>query len=234
VRNPIDAIASIQRRPDPTLPTFAWGERWLEYTARALAQTAGLRRVLVFYSDYFQCPAAQVARLAALLDLPRDDARISRAVGLVEERLRHHSTSATELAALPGLPVATRGLYLALRAAHALGSGEEASELSGAVERVAVDLWGLHRDAAAASEEVLRSEERCAALHAELERVRDAADLRVAAFQTSLSWRGTAPLRALRRRARAATRRSNSTVDDGGSGRRRAVAVAREASEDAP
>ncbi|MGA2162949.1 MAG: sulfotransferase [Solirubrobacteraceae bacterium] len=51
LRNPADAISSIQRRPDPELSIGAWGDLWLEYTARALRETQGCPRTLVFYED---------------------------------------------------------------------------------------------------------------------------------------------------------------------------------------
>jgi hypothetical protein len=53
LRNPADAISSIQRRPDPELSIGAWGDLWLEYTARALRETQGCPRTLVFYEDFF-------------------------------------------------------------------------------------------------------------------------------------------------------------------------------------
>jgi hypothetical protein len=51
LRNPVDAISSFQRRPEPNLSVGAWGELWLEYTARALEQTRESPRLLVFYED---------------------------------------------------------------------------------------------------------------------------------------------------------------------------------------
>src|SRR6266511_3537783 len=118
LRNPIDAIASIQRRPEPTLPTRAWGELWLEYTARALRDTAGRPRVVVFYEDYFRDLDAQIVRLATLLDVAPDDERVACAKTLVNEGLRHHRSSSIELAAAPGLSSSVRSAYLALRAAQ--------------------------------------------------------------------------------------------------------------------
>lgn len=45
LRSPVDAIASIQRRPEPTLSVREWSELWLEYTARALQETAGRQQL---------------------------------------------------------------------------------------------------------------------------------------------------------------------------------------------
>lgn len=145
LRNPADAISSIQRRPDPNLPVETWGELWLEYTARALKETQGSRRALVFYEDYFQDPDRPLAAMAALLDLqhPGQRGRRQRLAGEIEQTLRHHTTSPRELAATRGIPSAARTLFLALRAAEdarsAAGTVEE--QVTDAIGHVAHELW---------------------------------------------------------------------------------------------
>jgi len=155
VRNPIDAIASIQRRPEPTLPTHDWGELWLEYTARALEGTAGSRRLLLFYDSWFEDPAAQVGALAQLLGLAADDPRIAEACELVQQDLRHHRSAPSDVAAAPGLSALARTAFLALRAGHELrrasGDATDAVRLAEAIERVCVDAWQASRAAAATS-----------------------------------------------------------------------------------
>jgi hypothetical protein len=145
VRNPADAISSIQRRPDPNLPVETWGDLWLEYTARALEETRGSRRTLVFYEDYFQDRDRPLAALADLLDLepPRRRGSPQWPWGEIEQTLRHHATSARELAATWGISPAARTLFLALRAAEdarsAGGAGE--GQMIDAIGRVAFELW---------------------------------------------------------------------------------------------
>jgi hypothetical protein len=145
LRNPADAISSIQRRPDPNLPVETWGDLWLEYTARALKETQGQRRALVFYEDYFQDPDKPLATMAELLDLqsPRREGALQRLFEEIEQTLRHHATSPRELAAAWGIPPATRTLFLALRAAEdargAVGAGE--AHAIDAIGRVAHELW---------------------------------------------------------------------------------------------
>lgn len=222
LRSPVDAIASIQRRPEPTLSVREWSELWLEYTARALQETAGKRRLLVFYGDYFDDPEAQIRRLASLLDLSPDDERIVEATTLIEADLRHHRSSAIELAASPGLTASARMAFLALRCAHEVRYGGSASDnelaLCDAIERAVVAVWEEGRLAADAQQIVEREAGEAADLRTRLENEqRDAAGLaqaleelraelqrrdgELAALRSSLSWRATAPLRASKRHA---------------------------------
>jgi hypothetical protein len=151
LRNPVDAVASMQRRPEPTLSVTAWGDLWLEYTARALWHTAGARRELVFYEDFFM-PGQAVERLARFVDVTGRDAeeRIIAAQKAVDGGLRRHATPLAELAADPGIPAEARVLFLALRAARSSGD----RDLQAAVERVAPDLWWADRERTRASFEL--------------------------------------------------------------------------------
>lgn len=181
LRNPVDAVASLQRRPEPTLSVRTWGELWLEYTARALKETTGQRRMLVFYEDFFRDPRTEIERLAGFLGL--DEAslqkRVDDAVPVVTRDLRHHSTSVVELAADPGMPAEARTLFLALRAAEEARRskpGDETRMLARAVERVAPELWWVNRlaarsayDAEQARREAAAALDEAAALRARLD-----------------------------------------------------------------
>ncbi len=145
LRNPADAISSIQRRPEPELSVGAWGELWLEYTARALKETQGCTRTLVFYEDFFEDAQAQLARMASLLDLqlPERGRLPQRLADEITQALRHHATSPRELAASWGISPAARTLFLALRAAEdarRAGGGRDA-QLPEALGRIAPELW---------------------------------------------------------------------------------------------
>jgi hypothetical protein len=149
LRSPADAISSIQRRPDPELSIGAWGDLWLEYTARALGETQGRPRTLVFYEDFFHDAQGQLAAMASLLGLqpPSQNGLDQRLCEEVEQRLRHHATSSRELAATWGVPPAARTLFLALRAAEdarRAASGHE-EQVSEAIERIAPELWWERR-----------------------------------------------------------------------------------------
>jgi hypothetical protein len=151
LRNPVDAISSFQRRPEPSLPIGAWGELWLEYTARALEQTRDSPRLLVFYEDFFRDGREEIARLASFLglDLPAEQA--SREIlEEIDPGIRHHSTSSQELAVAWGIAPTSRMLFLALRAAHDArradpGASSRDGLLPDAIERVAPELWSEQR-----------------------------------------------------------------------------------------
>jgi hypothetical protein len=132
VRNPADAIASLQRRPDPTLSIEEWGRLWLEYIGRALRETAGRPLHVVFYEDLFERPEETLGALGAFLHLEPEDAAPLRA--LIEQDLRHHITTPAQLAGLPGIPPEARALFLMLRA----GQHEEARALG-------PELWWANR-----------------------------------------------------------------------------------------
>jgi len=114
VRNPLDAIASLQRRLEPKLSTTAWGTVWMDYTLRALEQTHGKRRLLVVYEDVVDHPASEIARLAGFLGV--DNCDPEPLVASVEAQLCHHRHSLLELALDDRLPMKARALFLALRA----------------------------------------------------------------------------------------------------------------------
>jgi hypothetical protein len=145
LRNPADAISSIQRLPDPELSIGAWGDLWLEYTARALRETRGCPRALVFYEDFFRDAQGQVAAMASLLGLqPSDQSGLHRRLlEEIEQGMWHHATPPREMAATLGIPPAARIIFLALRTAEdarraADGGHQQVSE---AIERVAPELW---------------------------------------------------------------------------------------------
>jgi hypothetical protein len=202
VRSPSDAVDSAVRRGAPSLSRFAWGQLWLEYTARAMMHSDPERRILVFYEDLIADPQKEVLRLAAFLgdESLADPAAVGEAV---RRDLQHHRTSAREVAGDSGLPIEARVAYLALRAAGADNTDEL---LRGGLERVVGELWTAHNQAAdlrAALEEDTWAAER---LRRELEQLQkthaqvtaELADTRhqLGTILGSHSWRATAPLRA--------------------------------------
>lgn len=114
VRNPADAIASLQRRPEPTLSIEEWGRLWLEYLGRALREMAGRPLHVVFYEDLFERSEETLSALAAFLRLELRDVETLQAA--VELDLRHHVTTPAQLAGLPGIPAEARALFMMLRA----------------------------------------------------------------------------------------------------------------------
>jgi hypothetical protein len=152
LRNPADAISSMQRRLEPTLPVAAWGDLWLEHIARALRDTDGRPRLLVFYEDFFREPHRQLERIASFLGVepPDLDDPGSSPLGEIEAGLRHHSTSVLELAGVTGISPAARTVFFALRAAHDIRAREcdedgLSMQRAQALERVAPELWSERR-----------------------------------------------------------------------------------------
>lgn len=232
LRNPADAISSIQRRPEPDLSIGAWSDLWLEYAARALSETQGHTREFIFYEDYFHHGKKQIDRLASFLGLETiSEDRRSRLLEVIHEDMRHHATSLDELAATRSVSPTARTLFLALRAAgiaRGCTTADDGQPLE-AIGRVAQELWGDRRilnDLRNSSTEEKQAaallREQLAARDNELESVRG--ELAISATQysdalsvlseletrlkrqhailesmkSSVSWRITAPLRALK------------------------------------
>ncbi|MGN6189350.1 MAG: sulfotransferase family protein [Conexibacter sp.] len=135
VRSPADAVASLLRR-NVGIDGWTYAERWLDHVALALAATAPAERTVVFYEDALRDPAGEAHRIAAFLGMeaPSSEA-LAPIVASVDPELRHHRTSAWDVAIDPALPLATRALYLQLRAARRL-EDDSGSEASGASERL--------------------------------------------------------------------------------------------------
>jgi hypothetical protein len=141
LRSPADTAASmISRDYQPPLPAARWGALWLEYTARAIAGTAGEPRLLVAYDDLLANGLVEAARLAdfAGLPLPTGERRVELEAA-IEPGLRHHASSLLSTAAERTLPVAARSAFLALRAAALLRRSGDATELPAALEQIAVE-----------------------------------------------------------------------------------------------
>ncbi len=147
LRNPADVISSFQRRPEPNLTIEQWGDLWLEFNARALQETRGEPRLLLFYEDLFSCGREQLARIASFLEIEpaSNGASWEPLLEEIEPELRHHSTAAIELAGSGAIPPAARVLFLALRAGEdalrATTHGNRSEATTEALERVMPDLW---------------------------------------------------------------------------------------------
>lgn len=142
LRSPADAVASSLRRTNPDLNSrWAWGQLWLEYTGRSLAETEGAERILVNYEDFFTDPQGEVSRLAAFVGIGGSSQ--SEVADAVRADLQHHRSSPAEVAADSGLPVEARAAYVTLRAARAAEDRDDA--LRRGLERAARELWSAHR-----------------------------------------------------------------------------------------
>lgn len=183
VRSPADAVASALKRGVPDVHRWTYAERWLDYTSLALASTAPDERMVVFYEDAMHDPAGEARRLAAFVGLEAPDAdALTDLAELVDADLRHHRTSAWDVAVDPGLPIEARALFLQLRAARRL-TAESADQASGrlreALERVGAELRDARRSMLdadggrrVAEASLAEREDELAARAADLEQVR--------------------------------------------------------------
>jgi hypothetical protein len=140
VRSPAESVTSMMARPYyPWMDAQDFGHLWLQYTGRALLETAADPRAVVFYEDLLADPVGELERIAAFLGLEMPDAERLRAV--VEHGLRHHVRTALDTAAADELPLCARTAYLGLRAAHDARRGAAAGtpELAEALELVAAE-----------------------------------------------------------------------------------------------
>lgn len=188
-RNPVDVAASLVRRDPVAHPADGTYATWLRFSADALRQTEGQRRLIVLFEDWFEDTEGVLTRLADFVE-PDPHRRPpdwrEQATAFLETGLRHHSTSADELAGDASVPPAVRIFYLALRA----GRGSEP------LERALPALLGLTEQHERALAE---AEARAAAAEADRDQQRQWLD----DVQSSTSWALTAPLRRARRMLRA-------------------------------
>jgi hypothetical protein len=152
LRSPAETAASMGGREYYAGADAAhWGRVWLEYTARALAGTAGRPRTLVFYDDLLTEGPAELRRIAAFVGLPwPDGAAAERLDAAIEGGLRHHASTLVDTARDAELPAATRAAYLGLRAAAEARAAADGADcaLADGLEHVVGELW---REAAAAA-----------------------------------------------------------------------------------
>jgi hypothetical protein len=122
VRNPCAVIASLSRRDGMS---YEQAEAlWLQHVSASLSNTAGERRLFVFYDDFLRETPRELQRLAMFLGVPvrtTDPSVLTAATEFVEPDLCHHRMSLEDAAVDRRLSFVTKGLYLALRG-HAIRS----------------------------------------------------------------------------------------------------------------
>lgn len=142
VRSPLETAASMIRRDlYPGVTYEGWGDLWLEYTGRALAETDGESRLIVHYEDLLLGGPREARRLAEFLGVAwPEDERAAELEASIDASLRHHATSLAAVSADDRLPASARAAYTSIRAA----AGAQ-GELAEALERSAVALWRARR-----------------------------------------------------------------------------------------
>lgn len=152
-RNPLDVAASLAARDG--FPLAKSLRLWLVYTAKALADTAGLPKTLISFEDYFVDWDGAVARLAKAAGL---DADAAAARSLLRPELRHHGHTLADVLRHPEVPLPAKALYYAL-GTFAVGGAGTGADLE-LLATLAGQALAAHRDheALAAALAALRTE----------------------------------------------------------------------------
>jgi hypothetical protein len=99
VRDPFDVAMSLGARPEPdTIGLEESVALWLRYVRAALDNTAGCRRLILRYDDYFRDTRRQLERLASFVLGRPLGGEVERLEALIEDELWHHRGRAPERA----------------------------------------------------------------------------------------------------------------------------------------
>ena len=169
VRSPREVVASLA----PLLPDRDHDDlvlAWVRANARALQETAGRRRLVLRYDDWFADPAATAERLAAFAGVPLDDAGRTAVTARVDPRLRHQRADAAGGARLPVealtmdavLSTLARGDAPAIEALAATLGDAQATRMQ-RDQRLAADRDLAREEAAGLRERIARLEREVAA-----------------------------------------------------------------------
>jgi len=223
VRSPVETVASALRRGLAGIDHARYAEAWLEHTAAALANTAPEERMLVFYDDVLRDPSEEMRRVAAFVGVAPSEEQLGGIAASAAPDLRHHTSSAFEVADDQSLPVEARALYLLLRSRRDLEqNGTAPPDLLAALERLAPALEAAQRDRTAAEAGAARRDDldrrlrereaelaersaqlaACSAQLTERDALLAERDRAIATLLGSRSWRLTRPLRELGARTR--------------------------------
>lgn len=183
VRNPVDVVNSLLKRNWCSSFTGAF-YIWLAYTTSAIRNTAGNRRLVVFYEDFMgEDWLKEAGRVTEFLGLPQ--ARLKAAekemASFISKDLRHFGTPLEETLANPEVPFSVRTYYLSLLA---LKKGEGARDAKSASTDRLLDVVSAGIGAGEMEKELLR-----------LNNILDIKNRQIDALLGSKSWKVTAPLR---------------------------------------
>jgi hypothetical protein len=138
-RRPLDSALSLDRRNAIRLDEGV--ALWLRYTAAALANTTGRRRILVGYDELFSNRSGVLGELADFLQLPGQAAQPVPPAAVeewIEADLRHHAATLGELAEHPAVSADALALDLLFeRAIELRGAAADAAPVVGALDGMA-------------------------------------------------------------------------------------------------
>jgi len=115
IRNPIEVADSLASRNG--IPFEKSISLWLKYVSASLRNSQGMRRHVVFYTDFLDQLEEEVGHLRSFLELPElTTAQWQAAKDFVVKDLRHHHRSREELDRRPDIPQEVGHLFRGLRA----------------------------------------------------------------------------------------------------------------------
>jgi hypothetical protein len=138
-RRPLDSALSLDRRNAIRLDEGV--ALWLRYTAAALANTTGRRRILVGYDELFSNRPGVLGELADFLQLPGQATQPVPPAAVeewIEADLRHHTATLGELAEHPAVSADALALDLLFeRAIELRAAAADAAPVVGALDGMA-------------------------------------------------------------------------------------------------
>jgi GT2 family glycosyltransferase len=137
VRNPLDSARSLSRSES----VDCGHGLWLTYMASCLINTAGHPRLFLEYEDAIEDPLGTLAQLATFIGKSESLAErevIESARRFVDGALRRERSTVDEALAVADLDLATKALYLLLRACARPGADEQLAEGANALSRAAL------------------------------------------------------------------------------------------------
>ena len=180
-RNPLEVAESLARRDGLSLEQSV--ALWEQYTASAIAHTAGARRVFVGYGEYFDGRDQALTAVARLADTSAstESPELRAPVRLwLDAEMRHHRRTHRELVTEPAIGARAAKLFLLLELASrsrgrepGLAGARGGGPVSDALDEIARETIGPSRGAGTPSQDALRIsglEERIAAEMKELSR----------------------------------------------------------------
>jgi len=184
IRNPVDVVNSLIKSQWCSSFTGAFSI-WLTYTASAVCNTTGAKRIFVFYDDFMGDGfAAEIKRLADFLG-PEYAARLDSVKeeisSFISPELRHHGTEDMDVLGNKEFPFAAK-TYYAMLLLLAKEEGTPGNGHKGMLDAVSAGALGTHEPEV----EILK-----------LKNSLDVKTKQVEALLNSQSWRITAPLRAI-------------------------------------
>lgn len=184
IRNPVDVVNSLLKRKWCSSFTGAF-YIWLMYTTSAIRNTAGGRRLVVFYEDFMgEDWASEAGRITEFLGLSSNQLKAAEPEmsAFISKDLRHFGTPLEDTLANPEVPFSVKAYYLSLLALKKDGGTEHV------IKNVDNDILLNSVSACADANEMEKK-------LMKVENILDLKNRQIAALLGSKSWKITAPFR---------------------------------------